>query len=114
MSNESNRKRRRTPDQVRELLSRYQQSELTRSAFVKVEGICLATLAKYLKGEAAFHRRGSGGFVEVEHAGAIVDIGRRSLYRICLRQGVDLEIPPGFSVSEVARLLELISAPGAR
>ena len=106
------RKRRRDPEQIRELLSRYRQSNLTKAQFVAREGMCLATLRKYCQGEAT----PAGGpaeprrFVEVERPERGFELGSRELYRVCFENGAHLEIPPGFSVKEVEGLLELVAA----
>jgi hypothetical protein len=117
------RQPRRTPEQIRELLERYHQSGLSRAQFVAAEGICLATLARYLKtqaaaaaGQASF---GPARLIEIEDGAAALLSGglqsRRDFYRVCFREGTQLEIPAGFAPGEVAGLLTLIStAVGAR
>ena len=45
------RKHRRSSSEIGDLHHRYCQSQLTQAQFVKQEGICLATLARYLQRE---------------------------------------------------------------
>ena len=82
---------------------------------MRTEGICLATLRNYLKGEPSTSRSAANGsFIEVERTDAFPGDERRHSYRICLKDGVELEIPPGFSDREVVALLEAISTMGGR
>ncbi len=43
------RRRRRTLEEINAVAQRYWQSGLTQRAFVAAEGVCVATLAKYLR-----------------------------------------------------------------
>jgi hypothetical protein len=106
-------RRHRNPSEIQELLKRYRESQSSQAEFVRTEGICLATLRNYLKGELS-HRAASEGFIEVERADSFPDGEPRHPYRICFSGGVQLEIPSGFSNREVAALLEVISTMGAR
>lgn len=113
------RKRHRSAVQIRELVSRYRAGGLSRAEFARSEGICLATLSRYLKNQSGTPgpaREAAPRFLEVEHGGVIAAAaaGRSGVYRICLPGGVALEVPAGYSKSEVAGLLEVISAKGAR
>ena len=88
---------------------------MSQAEFVQNEGICVATLNNYIRRESGGRSTlAVGGFVEVERADAAPDAGGRHSYRVCFEGGVAVEIPPGFSSVEVARLLEVISAMGAR
>ena len=109
------RKRRRNPEQIRELLGRYDQSDLSQAEFAAQEGICLATLQRYRKSlPSSGGEKTLGQFIEVERSQLGLNLGRRELYRVCLDDGVCLEIPPGFSPNEVASLLGLISRSQAQ
>ncbi len=109
-------KRRRNAVEIHELLSRFHQSDLTRAEFVRTEGICLATLAKYLKKETVSEPGPSGRFLEVGCASQILGFGQGASYRISLKEGTQLDVPPGFYREEVAGLLQVILAAtsGAR
>lgn len=114
MNQETQRKHRRNAAQIQELLNRFRQSQLSRTEFVRGEGICLATLGRYIRGEADRGMEASGRFIEVEHSGAMQVEGRRDSYRVCFKEGASVEIPAGFSPGELASLLKVITAIGAR
>lgn len=112
------RKRHRSAVQIREVVGRYRASGLSRAEFVNREGICLATLSRYLKSESGLASPAGAAaprFLEIEHGGVVPGAaGRRDVYRICLPGGMELEVPSGYSKIEVAGLLEVItSAKGA-
>ncbi len=108
-------KRHRNPEQIRELLQRYQQSHLTQAQFAAREGICVATLHKYRQSQTSSGDKPTpGGFVEVERPGISPRPGQGDLYRVCLPAGVQLEIAPGFCPHEVASLLEVLAKLPAR
>ena len=49
MKHEPQRKRRRNGAEIEALIERYRQSGLAQAEFVRGEGICLATLSRYLR-----------------------------------------------------------------
>ena len=106
------RKRRRTPSEIKELLNRYRHSQLPQAQFVRMEGICLATLRNYIKREPVSNAAVGGRFIEVERG--FPDFCGRQSYRLYLDGGLALEVPPGFCSREVASLLELMTTAGAR
>jgi len=114
MNKGTQRKRRRNRQQIRELLARYHRSGTTQAEFVTGEGICLATLQRYLKTDGGSRSKEPGGFVEIDRTGSVIDFRGRDFYRVCLREGVGLEIPAGFAIREVASLLELVLGMEAR
>ena len=108
------RKRHRSVSQIRELLGRYRSGGLSRAEFARVEGICLATLSRYLSIECALPDL-APRFLEVERGGCIPSVnGNQEGYRICFQDGLQLEVPRGFSFQEVAGLLSLVAGKGAR
>lgn len=114
-NNQPCKSRRRSVSEVRELLARYRQSQVAQAEFVKGEGICLATLARYLRREKSkCQATGSRGFVEIAPMNAFGPSVRPEPFRVCLREGVTVEIYPGFCGGEVARLLSLIAGMGAQ
>ena len=106
------RKRRRTPSEIKELLNRYRHSQLPQAQFVRMEGLCLATLRNYIKREPVSSAAVGGRFVELERG--FPDFCGRQSYRLYLNGGLALEVPPGFCSREVASLLELMTTAGAR
>jgi hypothetical protein len=122
MSNDIQRRRRRTGAEIEQMLHRYEQSELTQAEFVKKEGICLATLNRHLKKArtrvAAAPSAQADCFIEVEQKDEPLPSGsgqrRRDSYRLTIDGAMELEIPSGFCIREVASLLELISPSGRR
>ena len=59
MKSESQR-RRKTREEINAVAERYWQSGLTQKVFAEAEGICVATLAKYLRLAAGQNRRFAG------------------------------------------------------
>ena len=115
------RKRRRTPSEILQLISRYRASGLTQTEFVRYEDLCLATLRRYLKLIPAPDSRPvppGPRFLELEphslpSASFTPDLARDG-YRISLAGNVKLEIPKGFSRDEVAVLFSLLSGAPSR
>jgi len=101
-------RRRRSEDEIRELLERYHRSDSTQSRFARSEGICVATLARYLRKQSASALAAGPRFVEVEGAGSAP--GRSGSFVVRFGGVVSLEIPCGFSSSEAARLLSIVAA----
>ncbi len=113
MNQEPQRKPRRTVPQIQELASRYRQSQLSKTAFAELEGICLATLRRHLQRDAVLRGEARGRFIEVQRDGS-ADASGANCYRVCFGEGLKLEIPTGFSLREVSGLLEAVRAVGAR
>ena len=114
MNHPIERKRRRTPSEIKELLNRYRHSQLPQAQFVRIEGVCLATLRNYIQREAVSSAAVGRRFIEVERENAFPEICGRQSYRLYLNGGLAVEVPPGFCSREVASLLALISTAGAR
>ena len=114
MNHPIERKRRRTPSEIKELLNRYRLSQLPQAQFVRMEGVCLATLRNYIKRESVSSAAVGGRFIEVERETAFPEICGRQSYRLHLNGGLAVDVPPGFCSREVASLLALISTAGAR
>ncbi len=108
------RKRRRTPSEIKELLNRYRQSQLPQVQFVRMEGICVATLRNYIEREPGSNPAVAGRFVEVEREIAFPEICDRQSYRLYLKGDLAIEVPAGFCSREVASLLEIITTAGVR
>ena len=115
MNNNPIRQRRRSATEIQELLQRYHQSQLTQAEFVKAEGICLGTLSRHLRREKLKSIGGEPhGFVEIDPVNAIQSIAHRDPFRVCLSEGVSVEIYPGFCAVEVTRLFSVLNAMGTR
>lgn len=114
MNQEPPRKPRRTASEIQEILNRYRQSQTSKTVFAAQEGICLATLRRYMRRNETLSAGEGGRFIEVQQFGASAIPDRRESYRVCFREGLALEIPAGFSSREVASLLEVVSAMGVR
>ncbi len=110
-------KRRRNASEIRELVVRLHQSGLSRTDFVRNEGICLATLCSYLKREssatARTSRLGTPAFFELEPDTLRSLTGsQQATYRLCLTGGLVLELHRGFSRKEVVVLLAVLAKAG--
>ena len=108
------RQPRRNTAQIQEIVHRYRQSQMAQAAFARLEGICQATLRKYIKREANGHGEESGRFIEVERGDSSAGAGRHAAYRVCFQDGLTLEIPAGFSLREATGLLEVVFAMEGR
>jgi len=107
-------KRRRSASEIRELVVRFHRSGLSRAAFVRNEGLCLATLGSYLKRESSAaarpSRSGPPAFFELEPGTLRSLTGpHQALYRLCLNGGLALELHRGFSREEVEVLLSVLA-----
>jgi hypothetical protein len=122
MKHATQRKRRRNGAEIKAVVERYRQSELSQAEFVHREGISQVTLWRYLKKVGEGVASGvelAGRFIEVEDGGGMLSAGQmrgtpRQPYRVNFGGGANLEIPAGFCIQEVASLLELLSKGGAR
>jgi hypothetical protein len=72
----STRRRRRTLEETNAVAERYWQSGLTQRAFAKAEGVCVATLAKYLR-VAAEQRPRLAGPTQAD-AATLVEVRRQA------------------------------------
>ena len=110
----------RSASEIRKLLSRFHSSGLSRAQFVQTEGLCLATLRRYLKTHRTQTPRTSQSprplaFLELAPAPLPpASSPQRGDYRLQLKAGGVLEIPQGFSSQEVATLLALVAKTSPR
>lgn len=90
---------------AREVLARFAASGASRGDFCRKEGICTATLSRWMGEFGAAPRAPAGqGFVEVR-----LDRGSgASGFELELVGGRRLRIPPGFDVGDLGRLLSLL------
>jgi hypothetical protein len=101
----SSRRRRRSAAEIEQLLARYHRSEGSQAAFAREEGICLATLGRYLRSEAADAER---QFVEIGTALPVSGVAAAFVVRMI--NGMCVEIPQGFSTEEASKLLGIVAA----
>ena len=119
-SHSSTSRRHRSASEIRKLLSRLHSSTLFQTQFVQTEGLCLATLRRYLNTHPTKTPRTSQctsppAFLELEPASLPpASSPQRGDHRLQLKAGVVLEIPQGFSSQEVAILLALIAKNSPR
>ena len=71
MRSQSQRKR-RALEEINTVAERYWQSGLTQKVFAEAEGVCVATLAKYLRLAAGQNRRSAGPALEMATSGRAV------------------------------------------
>ena len=105
--NTSQTLRRRTPDEIVELAERFRRERKTQKEFAKAEGICVATLQRYLRA----HSSGGSRFVEVDRSELrLPGAGGPASepYRVVFERGVSLEVPRGFSGRELEQILGLL------
>ena len=116
----STNRRHRSASEIRKLLSRLHSSALSQAQFVQTEGLCLATLRRYLKihptkTPPTSQSTRTSAFLELEPASLPpASSPQRGDYRLHLKAGVILEIPQGFSSREVATLVALVSKSSPR
>jgi hypothetical protein len=116
----STSRRHRSASEIRKLLSRLHSSTLFQTQFVQTEGLCLATLRRYLKSHPTptpliSQSTRTAAFLELEPASLPpASSPQRGDDRLHLKAGVVLEIPQGFSSHEVATLVALLSKSSPR
>ena len=92
-------RKRRTLQEINAVAERYWQSGLTQKTFAREEGICVATLAKYLRVAAEQRQRSAGP----SQPGALVEVRRQTTgilsvpftdkhIRICFPNGTAVEM----------------------
>jgi len=92
-------RKRRTPKEINAVAERYWQSGMTQKTFAKLEGVCVATLAKYLRVAAEQRQRSAGP----TQPGALVEVRRQATgiitapfggdhIRICMPNGTAVEM----------------------
>ena len=109
------RRRRRTLEEINAVAQRYWQSGLTQRAFAAAEGVCVATLAKYLR-VAAEQRARLAGSAQAD-AATLVEVRRQATgpfaapfaddqIRISFPNGTALEmVAPGRELGALLREL---------
>jgi len=92
---------------VREILARWDASDLSKAAFCRREGIASVTLTRWLRrfGSGSRQPRGRRGvFVEVRPAQVTRAVG----FEVALPGGVTLRVPLGFEDADLSRLLQVL------
>jgi hypothetical protein len=98
---------RRGPAEIDQLLSEYEASGLSQTAFCGQKGLSLATLARYRKRRAQLPAASAGRWLAVEVADGRngTDAGASSGLTLRLPGGERIEIGRGFDVRTLAQAL---------
>jgi len=99
----------KTPEQREEILAAYRQTSLSSHQFARRHGIAASTLFRWLRQSPVSTPRDAGEWIEVPNL-----VGSRppaSTYRLCLANGLSVDIPVGFQPEEVRTLAEMVSRP---
>jgi transposase-like protein len=94
---------------VREVLARWDGSELSKAAFCRREGIASVSLTRWLRefgSGSGRRRRPRSAFVEVRPA----EVRRVMGFEVALPSGVTLRVPAGFDGADLSRLLLALRA----
>jgi hypothetical protein len=116
MENQSlEKRRRRSRQEISEMLERYRQSGLSQAEFAAVEGISRVGLARHLSRERML---GAGqvqerGFIEVPALGELRRSSPGCAFRVVIGEAV-VEIAPGFCRAETAWLLSTLAGMAGR
>ena len=102
--------RRRTAEQIKELLARYHESSATQAEFAKEHGFGLSTLNRWLR-RAEEERLPAPSvqaatFIEARLASPPVALAR--VYRLDLPGGISLRLEGGFDAAELEQLLRVL------
>ena len=107
MARTSGLPKRFTAAEREELLKAYRRSDSSQREFCARHGLGLSTLGFWLRKEKR-HRSSEAGFVEIPNLATAASAP--ALYRVHLRNGVSLELSPGFRSVEVEALIGLLQA----
>jgi hypothetical protein len=102
--------RRRSPAEIKQLVSEYQASGLSRVEFCRQKGLSLATLARYRKGQALDDGLPGGRWLTVEVSGGGAELERATSSRLAvvLAGGRRIEIGRGFDARTLTQLLSVL------
>ena len=101
--------RRRSPAEIKQLLSEYQASGLSRVEFCRQKGLSLATLARYRKRQAQDDGLPGSRWLRVEVSGGGAEPERAaSRLAVVLAGGRRIEIGRGFDARTLTQLLSVL------
>lgn len=100
------RRVRRTPEQIRLILEKYERGNQTAHEFIAAEGIALSTLWAWRRRYGLSSRGRRPRFVEVGGPGISALSGAATQVRFA--DGLAIELRPGFAVEAVAQLVQLL------
>jgi len=101
-------RRRRSREQVKELLARFESSGLTRVEFCRAEGVSLASLARYQKRHAPVEPVSSGRLVPVEVKPLRLAAETAAALVVAVRGGRRIEVGRGFDAHTWAQLVRVL------
>ena len=103
-------RRRRSRQEVEQLIAEYESSGLSRSEFCRERGLSLSTLSRYRKRRARQTPTGRNGLVAVEVSGrapaSIAATG--SALAVVLSGGRRIEVGRGFDTSALEQLVRVL------
>jgi hypothetical protein len=100
-------RRRRSPEEIQELLARFESSGLSRVEFCSAQGVSLASLARYRKRQARKEPVAGGRLVPVEVTPLRLDSENAALVA-AVRGGRRIEVGRGFDVRTLAQLVGVL------
>jgi transposase-like protein len=100
----SQRKARRTPEQIEQLVSQFRRSGQTMYQFAQQHGVALSTVARWLRTQRQVKRP---RLIEVECAPNPGCSSRMAVLR--LSHGLVLELEHGFQAEPIAQLVQLLA-----
>ena len=95
---------RRTPEQIKAILEKFEASGKTMRQFVAEEGLALSTLESWRRRERTQLAPKSPAFVEVQSEGSWPLVS--AMARVRFGDGLVIELSPGFAVDQVGQLIE--------
>jgi transposase-like protein len=112
--NQLTKRRRRTPEEIQQLLDNYQKSGQSQRQFAAQAGVCLATLQIWLRrvrkaGAVRGQPMARPRLLEVQLPYGSQFQRRQRSYCIELPQGAILRVESGFDLQEVGQLLALLA-----
>ena len=103
------RRRRRTPAEIEQIVSEFKSGDLTQVEFCRRKGLVLSTLGRYLKQQRPSSAMASDGLVAVELAVKKLDTvpggGRLS---VVVASGRRIVVEAGFDAATLQRLVQVL------
>ena len=99
---------RRTAAEIRQIVSEFESSGMSRNRFCRVRGLTFGVLNRYLQRmrAAADHTANSDGLVAVEWGGKKPSAERA--LSVVLRSGREIAVNTGFDAATLQRLVEVL------
>ncbi len=100
-------RRRRRPEEIQELLARFESSGLSRVEFCRTQGVSLASLARYRKRQAHDGPAPGGRLVPVEVTPLRLESENAALV-VALRGGRRIEVGRGFDARTLTQVVGVL------